>query len=137
MWEYYPVICASMAKDFENVRLNSIQQPQCLVCSVPKTSHGESNSTLWQLRYYQQYCQDMILTTQHDKPERQEVTKYLKGYAVGSYEGIMWNMKCIFLRSIVVPDIHYTLCLSMHKHFMDCVISFIKQLCWITKANQL
>jgi hypothetical protein len=50
MWQWYPVICAWMADCLENIHLHSVKQPHCGVYQTPKSSFGEENSSLWQLK---------------------------------------------------------------------------------------
>jgi len=56
---------------------------------------GEGNSSSWQLRDYEIYIKIIILGTQGDETERREGRQYLADVAVGTCEGIFWNMKCI------------------------------------------
>jgi len=133
----YPVICAWMADYFENIHLHSIKQPHCPVCEVPKSLFGEGNSLSWQLGDYGLYFQKMILATQHDEMERREARQYLEDQAVGTSEGVFWNMKCISPMTILVPDILHTVYLGMLKHLMDWVTSFLEQHSRIDRLNQL
>jgi len=71
MQQCYLVIYAWTADYFENIYLHSIKQPHCPVCDAPKSSFGDGNSSLWQLRDYQLYFQKMILATQGVEMERQ------------------------------------------------------------------
>ena len=137
MRQCYPVICAWTADYFENIHLHSIKQPHCPVCEAPKSSFGEGNSSSWQLRDYRLYFQKMILATQGDETERWEARQYLEDRAVGTSEGVFWNMKCISPTTIIVPDILHTIYLGMLKHLMDWVTSFLEQHSRIDKFNQL
>jgi hypothetical protein len=71
MRQWYPIICAWTADYFENIYLHSIKQPHYPVCEAPKSSFGEGNSSLWQLRDYRLYFQKMIHATQGDETGRQ------------------------------------------------------------------
>jgi hypothetical protein len=137
MRQCYPVICAWTADYFENIHLHSIKQPHCPVCEAPKSSFGEGNSSSWQLRDYRLYLQKMILTTPGDETERCEARQYLEDRAVGTSEGIFWNMKCISPTTIIIPDIFHTIYLGMLNHMMDWVTCFLKQHSRIDKFNQL
>jgi hypothetical protein len=79
----------------------------------------------------------MILATQGDETERREARQYLEDRAVGTSEGIFWNMKCISPTTIIIPDILHTVYLGMLKHLMDSVTSFLKQHSRINKSNHL
>jgi len=92
MWQCHPVICAWMADYAKNIKLHSIKQPHCLVWEATKLSFGEGNSSLWQLRDYQLYFQNMILPTQGDETVIWEPRQYLDDRAVGTTEIIFWNM---------------------------------------------
>jgi hypothetical protein len=61
----------------------------------------------------------MILATLGDEMERQEARQYLEDGAVGTSEGVFWNMKCISPTTIIVSDILHTVYLSMRKHLID------------------
>jgi len=137
MQQCYPVICAWMADYFENIHLHSIKQPHCPVCEAPKSSFGEGNSSSWQLRAYQLYFQKMILATQGDEMERREARQYLEDRAVGTSEGVFWNMKRISPTSIIVPEILHTVYLGMLKHLMHWVTSFLEHHSRIDKFNHL
>jgi hypothetical protein len=56
---------------------------------------------------------------------------------VGTSEGVFWNMKYISPTTIIVPDILHTINLSMLKHLMGWVTSFLEQHSRIDKFNQL
>jgi len=137
MRQCYPVICAWMADYFENIHLHSIKQPHCPVSEALKSSFGEGNSSSWQLRDYRLYFQKMILATQGDETERREARQSLEDKAVGTSEGVFWNMKCISPMTIILPDILHTVYLGMHKHLMHWVTSFLEQHSRINKFNQL
>ena len=137
MRQWYPVICAWTADYFENIHLHSIKQPHCPVCEAPKLSFGEWNSSSWQLRDYRLYFQTMILATQGDETERREARQHLEDRAVGSSEGIFWNMKCLSPTTMIVPDIPHTIYLAMLKHLTDRETSFLEQHSRIDKFNQL
>jgi len=79
----------------------------------------------------------MILATQGDESERQEARHYLGNLAVGTSEGVLWNMKCISLMTIIVPDILHSVYLGMLQHLMDWVTSFLEQHSRINIFNQL
>jgi hypothetical protein len=125
MRQCYAVICAWTADYFENIHLHSIKQPHCPVCEAPKSSFGERNSLVWQLRNYRLYFQQMILATPGDETDRREARQYLEDRAVGTSEGVFWNMKCISPTTIIVPDILHTFYLCMLKHLMDWIISSV------------
>jgi len=93
MRQCYPVICAWTADYFENIHLHSIKQPHCPGCEAPISSFGEGNSLSWQLRDYRLYFKKMILGTQGDETERLAARQYLEDRAVGTSEGVFWNMK--------------------------------------------
>jgi len=69
--------------------------------------------------------------------ERWEARQYLEDRAVGTSEGLFWNMKRISARTIIVSDILHTISLGMLKHVMDWVTFFHKQHSRIDKFNQL
>jgi hypothetical protein len=117
--------------------LHSIKRPHCHVCEAPKLSIAERNSLSWQLRDYRLYFQKMILVTQGDEMGRREARHYVDNQALQSSEGVIWNLKCISLTTIIVPDIHHPVYFSMLKHSMDWVTSFFKQHSRIDKFNQL
>jgi len=71
------------------------------------------------LRDYQLYFQKRILATQGDEMERREARQYLEHPAVGTSEGVFWNMKCITPTTIIIPDILHTIYLGILKHLMD------------------
>jgi hypothetical protein len=79
----------------------------------------------------------MILVTQGDETERREATQYLEDHAVGTSEGVFWNMKCISPTTIIVPDILYTFSLGIINHLIDLVTSFFEQHSRIDTFNQL
>jgi hypothetical protein len=79
----------------------------------------------------------MILVTQGDETGRRDARHYVDDKALRSSEGVIWNMKCIPLTTIIVPDIHHPVYISMLKHSMDWVTSFLKQHSRIDKFNQL
>jgi hypothetical protein len=137
MWQCYPVISAWTADYFENIHLHSIKQPHCPVCEAPKSSFREGNSTLWQLRDYRLYFQKMILATQGDETERVEARQYLHDGAVGTSEGVFWNMKYISPTTLIIPDILHTVYLGMLEHLRNWVTSFLEQHSRIHKFNQL
>jgi len=137
MWQCYPGICAWTADYLENIHLHSNKQPYCPVCEAPKSSFGEGNSSLWQLRNYQLYLKHMILATQRDERERWEARPYLEDRAVGTSEGVLWNMQSISATTIIVPDILHTVYLFMLKHLMDWVTCFLEQHSRIDKCNQV
>jgi hypothetical protein len=105
MWQYYPVICAWMADQFENIHLQYIKQPHSPVCNALKSSFEEWNSLSWQLRDHRLYIQKMIHATQADEMERWKARQYQEDQAVGTSELIFWNMKCISPTTIRIPDI--------------------------------
>jgi len=137
MRQCYPVNCAYTADYFKNIHLHSIRQPHCPVCEAPKSSIGEANWSLLQLRDCRLYFQKIILATRGDEMGRREVRQYLDHRPVGTSEGIFCNMKCISLKTIIVPKILQTIYLSMLKQLMDCVMSFLEQHSRIDKFNQL
>jgi hypothetical protein len=137
MRQCYPVISAWTADYFENIHLHLVKQPHCPVCKAPKSLFGEGNSSLWQLRDYRLYFQKIILATQGDKTDEREARHYLEHRAVGTSEGIFWNMKCISPTTIIVPNILHTIYLSMLKHLMNWVTSFLEQHYRIDKFTQL
>jgi hypothetical protein len=79
----------------------------------------------------------MIPRNQGDKTERGEARRYLEVSAVGTSEGIFWNMKCISPTTIIISNIWHTVYFGMVKHWMDLVTSFLKQHYRIGKFNQL
>jgi hypothetical protein len=133
----FPVICAWTADYFKNIHLHSITQPHCPVCEALKLSFGARNSSLCQLTDYRLYFQKMILATHGDEMERLEARQYLEDRAVGTSEGVFWNMKCISRTTIFVPDILHTVYLGMIKHLIESVTSFLEQHSRIDKFNQL
>jgi len=137
MRQFHPVICASTADYFENIHLHSINQTYCPVYETPKLSFREVNSSSWQLRHYQLNFQKMILPTQGGETGRWEARKYLEDRAVGTSEGVLLDMKCISLTTIIVPNFLPMVYLSMLKHLMDCVMSFLEQHSRIDKFNPL
>jgi len=60
----------------------------------------------------------MILVTQGDETARWQARQYLEDRAVGTSEGIFWNMKISFAITDIIPDILYTLYLSMLQNVM-------------------
>jgi len=126
-----------MAHYFENIHLHSIKQPHCPAGKAPKSSFGEGNSSPWRLRDYRLYFQKMILVTQGDEMERQEGRQNLEDPAVGTSEGVFWNMKCISLMTNIVPDILHTVYLGMRKHLIDWVMFFQEQHSGINEFHQL
>jgi hypothetical protein len=103
MRQCYPVICAWTADYFENIHLHSTKQPYCPECEAPKSVFGEGNSSSWQLRDYWLYFQKMILTTQGDVTARREARQYLAHPAVGTSEGVFWNMNASLRRPLSYP----------------------------------
>jgi hypothetical protein len=79
----------------------------------------------------------MIPATQGDEKERREARQYLEDQAVGTSEGVFWNVKCISPTTIIVPDILHTVYLGMVRHVTDWVTSFLEQHSRIDKFNQL
>jgi hypothetical protein len=79
----------------------------------------------------------MLLVTQGDETERQEARYYLEDPAVGTSDGVFWNMKCISPTTIIIPDILHTIYLGMHQHLIDWVTSFHEQHSMIDKFNQV
>jgi len=75
--------------------------------------------------------------TQGDEPGRPYTRQYLKDIGVGNSEGIFWNMKCISLTTIIVPNILHTIYLGILKHLMDWVMSLLEHHSRINKFNQL
>ena len=67
----------------------------------------------------------MTLASQGDEREWREAGQYLGDRAVGTSEGIFWNMKCISPTTIMAPDILHTVYLSMLKHSEDWATSFL------------
>jgi len=137
MRQCYPVICAWTADCFEHIHFHSIKQPHCPVCKATKSSFGEGNWSSWQLRDYRLYFQKMILVTQGAGMKRRQSRRYLEDQVIGTSDGVFWNMKCISAMTIMVPDILHTIYLSMLKHLMDWVTSFLEQHSRIDKFNQL
>jgi len=137
MRQYYPVICAWTADHFQIIHLNSIKQPHYPAREAPESSLGEGNTSSWQLRDHWLNFQTMILVTQGDDTERQETRQYLDDQVVGTSEGVVWNMKCISPKTIMVPDILHPVHLSMPQHLMDWVTSFLKQHSRIDKFKYL
>ena len=95
MRQCYPVISAWKADYFKNIPLHSNKQPHWLVWEALNSSVREGNSSLWQLRYYWLSCQKMMLATWGEVVERQDTTQCLEDRAVGTSEGILWNIKSI------------------------------------------
>jgi len=137
MWQWYSVICAWTADYFESIDLHWILQPHGEVCQPPTLLLGEGNSSLWHLRDYQLYFQKMLLTTQGEEPEWREARWHLEDWAVGTSEDIIWNMECIYLTTINVPDILHTVDPGMVRQLMYWVTSFIEIHSGIGKFNQL
>jgi hypothetical protein len=107
------------------------------VCEAPKLSFGDGNSSSWQLKDYRLYFQKLIVATQGDEMGRREPRQYLEDLVVGTSQGGFWNVKGISQTTIIVPDILHTVNLSMLKHLMDWVTSFLEQHFRIDKFNQL
>jgi len=124
----------SISKPFT---FTQIKQPHCHVWEVLRSLFGDENSLSWQLRDNQLYFQKIILATQGDETERRQARQYLENGAVGTSEGVIWNMKCISPTTIIVPHILHTIYLSMLKHLMDWVTSFLKHQSMLDKFNQL
>jgi hypothetical protein len=137
MRQWYPIICAWTADYFENIHLHSIKQPHCPVCEAPKSSFGEGNSSSWQLRDYRLYFQKMIHVTQGDETGRQKARQYLEDRAVGTSEGVFWDIKYISPMTIIVLNILHTIYLSMLKNLKDWVTSFLEHHSRIDNFNQL
>jgi len=79
----------------------------------------------------------MIVPTQGDKKDRPEVRQFLEDQAVGTLDGVIWNIKCISPMTIIIPIMIHTGYVSKHKHLIDSVMSFLKQHSTIDKFNQL
>jgi hypothetical protein len=79
----------------------------------------------------------MILATLGDETGRWEARQYLKDHLVGTSEGVIWNMTCISPTTIIIPDVLHTIYLSIVKHLIDWVTSFLEQHSRICKFNQL
>jgi hypothetical protein len=79
----------------------------------------------------------MILVTEGDKMERWEARQYLEDPAVGTSEGVFWNMKCISPTTIIIPDILNIVYLGMLNHSVDLVTSFLDQHSRIDRFNHL
>jgi len=94
------------------------------------------NSLSRQLRDYQLYFQKMILATEENETERPEARQSLEDRAVGTTEGVFWNVKCISTMTIIVHHIFHTVSLGMLKDSMDWKMSFLKQHFRIEKFNQ-
>jgi len=77
----------------------------------------------------------MILVTHKDATARWEATQDLEDRVVGTLEGVFWNMKCISLTTIIIPDILHTVYPAMLKHLMDWVTSSLEQNSRIDKFN--
>jgi len=74
---------------------------------------------------------------QGDEMERQEARQYLEDRVVGTSEGIFWNMQCISLTTIIIPNILHSIYLGVLKHLMEWVTSFLEQHSRNNKFNQL
>jgi len=79
----------------------------------------------------------MILATQGDQTERKESRQYLQDRVVGTSEGVCWNLKWISPMTIMIPDTVHTIYLSMLKHVIDYVTSFLAQHSRIDGITQL
>ena len=73
----------------------------------------------WQLRGHWLYFQKMTLGTKGDEMERREARQYLQDQAIGTSDCVIWDMKCIFPMTIIVPNILPTVYLSVLKHLKD------------------
>ena len=135
--ECYPVLSASTAIYFESIHLHSVNHPNCLGREAPKSLFGEGNTLWWQLNDDWQSLQRMILTTLGDKMERWESRPYLLDRVVWTPEANFWNMKCISLATVIIPNILHTINLGTFQHLMDRVMSFLEQHARIDKFNQL
>jgi len=137
MRQCYPVICTWMADYFENIHFYLIKPTHCPVCEAPKLSVGKVSSSSWQLWDYWLYFQQMVLGTHKDETERREARHYLQDCAVGTSDGVFWDMECISPTTIIVPDFPHTMYLGMLKHLIDWVTFFLKQHRRIGRFNQL
>lgn len=79
----------------------------------------------------------ILFATQGDKMEGRNTSIYLEDRAVGTSEGIYWNMKCISLTVIIIANILHTFHLGKHQHLMDWVPSFLRQHSRFAKFNKL
>ena len=102
-----------------------------------KLSFEEGNCSSWRLTDYRLYLQKLILATQGDESQRREARQYLEDRVVGTSEGVFWNMKCISLTTIILPDTLHTVYLGMLTHLMDWVTSFLELHYRIDKFNLL
>jgi len=83
------------------------------------------------------YFQKMILGTQGDQTAKRNERQYLEYRAVGTSQGVFWNMEGIPLTTIIVPNLFCPIYLAMHEHWMDWVTSFHEHHSGIHKFNQL
>jgi len=137
MCQCNPGICAWTAEYLENVSLHSIEHPHWPVCEAPTSSFGERNSSWLHLRDCRPCFQKMKLVTPGDEMETCEARWFPEDWAVGTSEGVIWNMKCIALTSIIVPNILHTVYRLVLKQLMDWVTSFLEKHSRINKVNQL
>jgi len=79
----------------------------------------------------------MILATHGDDKKRQGPRQYHEDRAVGTSEGVFWSMKCISLTISILPDNLHSVHVSMDKHLLDWVTSFLKHHSRFDKFNQL
>jgi len=133
----YSSIDAWTSNIFEGIHLHAITEPHYLMWVAQISLLGEQNSTSWQLRDHWLYFQKMILITQGDEGERQEARQYLEDRAVTTSEGVFCHITSISPMTIILPNSVYIIYHGMLKHFMDWVISFLKQLSTIVKFSKL
>jgi len=136
MWQWYPVIWAWTADYFENIHLHWIKQHHCPVCKALKSSFGEGNQLLWQLRDYLLCLRKLTIVTRGDEMDRQEEWHYLQDRVVGTLGGASWNMKCISPTSIIIPGILHKVYFCILEHWMAWVTTFLEQHSSIDKFNE-
>jgi hypothetical protein len=61
----------------------------------------------------------MIVMMQENETEIHEAMQYLDDQVVGTSEDVHWNMKCILLITIILPNILPTVNLGMLKQLRD------------------
>jgi hypothetical protein len=67
--------------------------------------------------------------------ERQNVRQYLEDQAVGTSEGVLWNMKCMSRMTVIVADILHTIDLGILMHLMNWATSCLEQHSRMDKFN--
>jgi len=74
---------------------------------------------------------------QGEEIERWEARQYLEYRMVRTSGRVLWDVKYISPTNSIVPDILHTIYLSMLKHLLYWVMTFLEQHSRIEKLNQL